>query len=299
MRIALAVALVLAALPATAEARTFHLRPLHGVAASADGGRYVAVQRRFGGAVRIRDERTGKRFTLTGVPSGCTEPVVGGRWLMMGCPTVDPPDYPHPHVWNLAHPDRGAYEVPATLPQGAAPIFHYTGVGRRWVAVTIVENHYTTRGLVERASGHFIGDPADRRRAVEDLDARSGRHSLCAPLTRPRARYDYPETGPRYEEIAYEHPYAAELRDGRLVLRRCGTRHVKVLSRCSWSDCTEPVIAGGAVAWAENGRVRAYVIRTKRRRAWWAPHGDSRNVAIGLSRRHVIVNGRQGTLPGR
>lgn len=260
MRIGLAVALVLTALPATADARTLKLSPMGTIRAVADGGRYVVTRKDFspGALLRVRDERTGARRTIDS--TGCGEPVVGGRWLVMGCPTAEPPYHPQPRVWDLAHPERAAVDVPAQLPLGVVPMFSFTGIGRRWISVDIGEYHQPTRhGRIERTTGRFV----------------EGRPPGCAPRGRITSRG--------------------------LFLRRCGSRRARRLSRCFWGDCSEPVIAGGAVAWYENERVRAVVLRTGRRRAWRVPaNADLRYVTIALSHRHVFVNGGwRGTLPGR
>lgn len=61
------------------------------------------------------------------------------------------------------------------------------------------------------------------------------------------------------------------------------------------------MVAGGAAAWSENGRVRVLMPGTGLRRALRVPKGpDTGYVAIVLSHRHVFVDGGwRGTLPGR
>jgi hypothetical protein len=296
---ALAVSSV-ATLPSSSEARRLPFTPLGSVDVSADGGRWVArqsrpLQDRPAGPVEIRDERTGTWTALTDVPAGCTDPTVGGHWLVMRCPGPDPsrPWYPQPRVWDLEAPEHAAVAVRSRLPAGTVPNYDFTGVGRRWIGVRVDDDRDSvTLGMIDWHSGRYIRAPADRRHAVADLDARSGRRELCAPLTRRPWQVDPLGERPRFQDLSYERPYAVEGSGRtfrRIVLRRCGSPRRTVLASCS-DTCTPPIIAGGVVAWSDGNRVHALVLRSRRHRTWRLPNTLTAGVWLSMSSRHIYVS---------
>jgi hypothetical protein len=80
---------------------------------------------------------------------------------------------------------------------------------------------------------------------------------------------------------------------------------VRILSHCGWWPCSDPVIAGGVVAWIYGRRAEALVLRSGRKRTWRIPSEPGGGpYSLALSRRHIYVFGGydhawRGTLPGR
>jgi hypothetical protein len=308
--------LIVASYAGSASAAT--LRRISDGTVASDAGRYSALRLAVTRRVLVRDETDHTRAALTDVPPGCSAPEVGGRWLLMSCPPAPDPNgapYPVPRIWDLRSRRPLAVADPSSIYSAGAngfwvaPTFHFTGIGKRWVAVAILDSHgvYAER-LFDWHAGRTVDDPSETRHRVSDLDAVSGSAPLCAPFARQPIPSDPsdPEVAqlPTYFSPAiFEPPYLVARSRSALRLRRCETQSRRLITGCG--GCVGLTLAGGTVAWSDGDRVHALVIRSWRKRSWELPR--DRQLAtpiITVSRRRIFVQPSfnklwSGLLPGR
>lgn len=260
-----------------------------------DGDRYAAWVR--GPQIRVLDEQTGKVASFP-IPAGCRAPSALGAGVVA---TICGKEF---RTMDVA---TGAWTtLPAT--ESAASLFFadsvgVTAVGAAWIEVWVEVGYHAPafNGWINRATGVETNlDRGDLSRHV-DLDAAELWTPLCAPLR----RFKDPDWD---SEAQYGSPYIAplvagtralEVRRGDLVMRRCGSSRVRVITRSP--DWDVPYLAAGRVSWIdqdglaaldelERGRGAVRTFAAGRVRSWPVPGKVNPNLQVVHTRSHVFVD---------
>lgn len=212
------------------------------------------------------------------VEPGCAWLAFGGGATLWRCQPADAPPYSDVGAtFPIDELDGGPRSVlgPPPLPlggHGETPV--WAGVGRYWMTA-----HYRapadTNDYVNRATGMVINANAvESTRArrhigeITDVDRPDLTRAVCRPLV-PKlvdGTYDKVVVAP----LAYRAPLGATRSGKRLVMGRCGTRRLGVLSVCP-RTCSDPVVGDHFIAWTEGtSRTRrtVYVHMTDCDRTW-------------------------------
>ena len=169
--------------------------------------------------------------------------------------------------------------------------FEITGVGRRWIAVTVYGHNDPTGDalLLDWRDGRAIRQTTALDRVV-DPDAAAGSRPLCRSLRRPSRRAPF----------SYEAPFAlTQLGAGagaRLVLERCGGRS-RTLTRASQGGVAGE-LGTRFVAWSDRERVHARSLRSGRELSWPVPAGQTYVLGLAIVGRHLLVTITGGPFGG-
>jgi hypothetical protein len=305
--------LVVAALLAVAAPATAHAAAAVEVETAtegqtlSDGDRFAAWT--HDGAVRVLDETTQATASFP-LPAGCHAPAaIGDGRLAADCgEQLD--------LLDIASATWSA--VPATRALRSvldADSFGIDAVGRVWIAVTVATGYHgpVYPAWIERATGRVVTDDLGDVNTHADLDAPGLWAPLCAPLHRRRdPDYDplEPYGSPFLEPTMAGRRGIDVAHSGALVMRRCGTRKARVITRSrTWGRAW---IGASRVSWIDqrgipalegdprgHGRVRTYDAVTGRVRSWPVPGAVNPNLHVVHTRRHVFIDKRSTGLTAR
>lgn len=205
----------------------------------------------------------------------CGVGAIGRRAAGALCSTLD--GQPVPAVFDLFTRKqkqlRGGAAALAAL--GTEGIVGVPAIGDRWLQLARGERTV----LLHRERGRLLRDPRLSPREVVDLDARSAKRRLCAPLRVP--------TRGRLRAPAISRPPFLLLRapDGALRLHRCGEPHARTLSRDPDAPFT---LSARFAAWALGATVRVRELSSGQTHSWRTPRGE-RVAALRTTDRRLYV----------
>ena len=219
-----------------------------------DGVRFAAIERRSG-ELDFFSGDTGRRLRLRPPREACPDPPQGfRRWAVRFASGLVTWTCLQECKVMLTHlstgisrtvPDIAALsELEGGCPWAATP-------GLQWLALAFGSGSCC---IYERWLNHRTGELRNpyRRRGVSpliDLDVPRLVRKVCSPLP-PRRVYSDGYDPPLAIGRVVERFEAADL-----LVRRCGVRRKRVISRCRPRDCVTPQLASGYVTWAQGSRV--------------------------------------------
>jgi hypothetical protein len=284
-----------------------------GVSSLLSDGRYVFVQRaQTSGGGTLIDDQTGRRRIVT-APFGCFPTAIGGAWLMFQCGIGYPPAM---MLYHLASPGR--WQAPAPSPELAgyctvySPYtFGYTcaaiAVGTLWLEYDVAscqngEHCLNTYVLANIATGTVLNDPATAGGTlIADLNAPSGRQTLCAPLRVPGNLTEiHLEPGSLTFYGTFAVAVAGNAGDSSVFLERCGSRLRALLQ--NGYGLTPAAGNQNALLWSQGiTKLAGVLLPNQRRIAIPLPVPDAGTVPIALGPRTLYISDSglwQTTAPG-
>jgi hypothetical protein len=256
---------------------------------------YAAVVR--GSEVEILAESAPP--TRIAIPAGCRFSTVGGSAIAFLCAedrTL--------RAYDLDSRTWTSTSAPSLFGGDGGPSLT---MGRRWIEA-VLDSCYHCDVVVthlDRNTGKM--GPREPRATNVHLDLDD--HRLWAPLCSPFRRTRNPDFDPefgspfRFVEPLMSGRYGVEFDvHGWLVLRRCGSRRVTVLTRSHDAQLVQ--IGGGVVSWLDQspipeedgpGHAVAYDIARGNWGRWRIPGAANSNVSVSHTRGHLYVDKRGTT----
>lgn len=281
-----------------------------------DGERFLVASRTVRtdlarpGDITVRDLRRGTRRTVAPLP-GCVAVSARRGALVWDCGDDGT---------SLEDTTRGVVEdlrtgrrtqLPTLAYDGGLEQNHYLAAGSQWLLVEVRDYHYRGTALVDRVTGEQQPPSLEARGRDEviDLDAESGRRTLCTGQRAPLVQGDL---GPAGFEVrpggldtegrrAATRTLTSDDASGEsvMVFQRCG-RPERVLERCGErTPCGDPQIEGRWIGWAREAPGRkpylseAVLYDTRSRRRRFIPRAESVELLDGriavLRHGHVFL----------
>ena len=150
---------------------------------------------------------------------------------------------------------------------------------------------------LSREFGEYGPEDPQTRRVYESLDHPKLWLPLCDPLRRiPNPHYDPTEFSAFrfWDPLVFGRRAISFDRHDRPVLRRCGSRRAKLLTRSRHAQ--EVQVGGGFITWLElhpdtdRGSVVAFRVATERLRRWRIPGPPNGNVRVAHTRRRLFID---------
>jgi len=236
-----------------------------------DGARFAWATSSPGlehGVVRVFDTLRGRSFRLEAPRPDCSFGAIGGGLAVWTCLS--------PHTMLLTNLSTGRSREPSGIDQvEQLEIPQYNlycrafAVGRYWLGFSCGNGfgpgddpHYLNH-RTGRLTDYF--DPFSAEIPFIDPDYVDLFRPYCAPLERPSDGAHAPPYFDYAPPFALHAPAGTDPRMELILLRRCGTRHAEILSRCRFTDCRTPQLGSRYVTWGEHKRVYAYLPSIRRR----------------------------------
>jgi hypothetical protein len=278
-----------------------------------DGVRYAAWLA-LSGSIVLLDTSANTRRTLRPPPAACSLDAMGGRWLVLGCPSDIYGDL------SLLMYDRATREF--FTPPGSAAIVNlehnagapgvtFEAVGANWIAVRVA-GHEPSPNTFSYVNWHtgavssgYSGDARPTDAVDLDLAGPTPTRPMCAPLKRVHATPDsLGVISPQpYVPAIYLRPFAVEPEYDytnsrfQLLLFRCG--HARRIQRFSqaYGIFAPQSLTRRYVVWQSAAATMSVYRLADGKRFAWAVSGPSITSAAATDNTLFVSSGRGDNPP--